>query len=132
MMLLLVDSSVWISCLSKTPFQKHVDLIGEAKKNRKLATCDMVYVEVVRGVRSQAEWDELSDEFHAMKWLNFEAADYEKACHMGFTLARKGFHPPATDLLIAQIAIRHNCRLLHQDKDFLAIAKYYPLKFAGI
>lgn len=127
-MLLLVDSSVWINCLSNKPVTKNVEIVHHAKKQKKLATCDIIHLEVVRGARSQTEWDELSEEFHAMHFLHFEAEDYKKACHMGFTLARNGFHPPATDLLIAQIAIRNRCQLLHQDKDFLAIARHYPLK----
>jgi predicted nucleic acid-binding protein len=124
----LVDSSVWIHCLSKRPPQKYLQQISLAKRSRSLATCEMIFLEVVRGARTKKEFNELKEEFYAMNWLSLQNENWNFACEMGFELARKGLHPPNTDLLIAAIAIQTNSFLLHCDKDFDRIASYYPLK----
>ncbi|MBI5300123.1 MAG: PIN domain-containing protein [Deltaproteobacteria bacterium] len=128
MKLLLVDSSAWIQTFSKQSDPKLTHQILGAKKNKRLATCGMVYLEVCRGGRTKKEFQEIQEEFLAMHWLIIENLHWQLACEMGFQLMQKGFHPPATDLLIAATAIQYDCQLLHQDKHFLQIARYFPLR----
>lgn len=128
MKLLLVDSSTWIQTFSKQPNPKLAHQILGAKKNKRLATCGMIYLEVCRGGRTKKEFQEIEEEFLAMHWLTIEDLHWQMACEMGFQLMQKGLHPPATDLLIAAVAIQYDCQLLQQDKHFLQIAKYFPLR----
>lgn len=126
--MILVDSSVWIQVFSKSPGQDLVKKISSAKKKKELTTCGLIFLEVVRGARNKREYDELSEEFQAMNWVPTGHNDWFFACEMGFQLAKHGWHPPATDLLIAAVAIQNKCRLLHRDRDFDPIARYFPLR----
>ena len=125
---LLVDSSAWIQTFSKQPDTKLSQAILKAQKNRLLATCGIIYLEVVRGARHTEEWKQLREEFQAMHWLTIEETHWDMACQMGFQLRQKGLTPPATDLLIAAVCIESRCQLLHQDKHFVQIAQYFPLR----
>lgn len=128
MKLLLVDSSAWIGFFSSRQSQTIVQTIFEARKRDRLATCGLVYLEVLRGCRTKKEFNEMTEEFQALWWLESENVHWQTAARIGFYLSQKGLHPPTTDLLIAATAIQGNCQLLHQDKHFLQIARYFPLR----
>jgi hypothetical protein len=54
------------------------------------------------------------------------AADiYRKLRKQGTTIQK------TNDCIIAATALEHRCQLLHNDKDFLCIAEYYPLKIVN-
>lgn len=125
---LLVDSSVWIQSFSKKPNHSHLTIIKSAAEAKNIATCEVIVLEVVRGAKNETEYDELWDQFHAMFILSVTSEHWALATKMGYQLSRKGFQPPSTDLLIASVAIIKNCTLLHQDKDFTNVARYFPLK----
>lgn len=124
----LVDSSVWISCFLKNPPQYFVERIVAAKEEKVIATCGLIYLEVVRGARDKKEFQEFSEEFHSLHWLPVTEEHWDLAGKMGFELSRKGYHPPNTDLLIAAVAVTNKCVLLQRDKDFEHIAKFFPLR----
>lgn len=128
MNLLLVDSSAWIDFFVRSAQTKLSEKIEEAKKEKRLATCDMIYLEILRGARNEKEYGELTEEFTSMLWLPIDGGHWHFASQMGFQLAKKGTHPPATDLLIASVSIVEKCQLLHKDKHFPKIAEYFPLK----
>lgn len=125
---ILLDSSVWIHIYSKFPNPKVKKIVLQAKKQGRLITCGMVYLEVVRGCRDEKEFGEYHDEFYSLPWISVDDLHWELATKMGFQLSRKGYRPPATDLLIAALAIEKKCQLLHQDKHFDQIAEYFPLR----
>lgn len=125
---LLVDSSVWIQSFSKKPNHSHLAIITSAAEAKNIATCEVIALEVIRGAKSESEYAQLSDEFAAMTIFSINPEHWALATKMGYQLSRKGFQPPAPDLLIASVAIIENSILLHQDKDFTNIAKYFPLK----
>ena len=125
---LLVDSSAWIQSFSKHPDESIVKTILGAKKNKRLSTCGMICLEVLRGTRSKVEYTEIKEEFQAMTWLPIEDSHWDIAGQIGFLLAQKGLSPPSTDLLIAAVAIHEDCQLLHKDKHFVQIAHYFPLR----
>ena len=51
---------------------------------------------------------------------------------MGFSLSRKGFTIPLTDLVIAVQCLENNLELMTSDKHFNIIAEHTPLKTHGI
>jgi predicted nucleic acid-binding protein len=62
-----------------------------------------------------------------MYYLPNELKSYEHAAKIFFDLRRKGTTVRGTiDVLIALTAIEHNLILLHNDRDFDAIAKFTP------
>ena len=89
--------------------------------------------EILQGAKNQKEWDLLAEYLSyqeiAYDWGQQET--YWSAANIYFTLRRKGRTVRSTvDCLIAQLVLEiENGRLLHDDRDFLVIAKYFPLAF---
>ena len=128
---LLVDSSAWIQAFSRKPEKKLQNILRDAKDAHRLSTCGIIFLEVVRGGRTPREYEELQEEFHSMHWLSTEEEHWSMATDMGFQLAKKGFRPPSTDLLIASLAISTDCELLHCDRHFDQIAQFFPLRIVS-
>jgi predicted nucleic acid-binding protein len=63
-----------------------------------------------------------------INWLETDSKVYSKAAETGFGLRRKGITIPATDLIITSCALIHDSTILHFDKHFEQIKKYYPLE----
>lgn len=60
-------------------------------------------------------------------WLETDLKVYLKACEIGFLLKKNGITIPLTDLIIGASALINNCKLIHFDKHYIQIKKYYLL-----
>ena len=60
-------------------------------------------------------------------WLETDLKVYLKACEIGFLLKKNGITIPLTDLIIGACALINNCKLIHFDKHYIQIKKYYSL-----
>jgi predicted nucleic acid-binding protein len=59
--------------------------------------------------------------------------DYEKAADLYRACRRRGVTPSKfTDCLIAAVAIRNDIEILQADSDFVAIARYTPLRLTPL
>ncbi len=128
-MRLLVDSSVWIQILRATP-PWTVDRSTELLAAHEIVVADLVYVEVVRGARSDVQ----------ARLLMAQFADFEQVAVSSVAIARKavlnhmllrssGITVRGTvDLLIATWCIEHDVALLHADRDFEGFETHLGLK----
>jgi predicted nucleic acid-binding protein len=85
--------------------------------------------EILQGAKDKKELLTLKKYFSTQRiyFLKQEAATYEKAALLYFTLRRKGITPRSTiDMLIALTAIEFNLLLLHDDRDFDVMAEHIP------
>ena len=94
-----------------------------------LALTQMIYLEVLQGVSSQRQLAQTKQVLAAQTLLlpvdtldTFEAAAqlYRQARAKGFTIRK------STDCLIAAIALEQSSLLVHNDRDFLALAAVEP------
>jgi predicted nucleic acid-binding protein len=125
--MLLVDSSVWIdrSRGAETDATRYVDLREE---HEEVAVTGVIYQEVLQGARSDRGFEALRDMLSAMllleprEWSTYEIAAgmYRRARQAGFTIRKPN------DCLIAAIALEHGALLVHNDKDFNALAHIEP------
>jgi predicted nucleic acid-binding protein len=122
--MLLVDSSVWIDWLRGSDTDA-LRFIQQRESQEELALTQMIYLEVLQGVRSDRQFEETRRVLGALSMLQpldsletFEAAAqlYRRARQRGFTIRK------STDCLIAAIALERDCLLVHNDRDFLALA----------
>ncbi|MBI2346427.1 MAG: PIN domain-containing protein [Deltaproteobacteria bacterium] len=125
---LLVDTSAWIDFFSRHPNPALAIHIEKGRHTKRLATTELVILEVTRGARDPTEFCELQAELSALMALPTADRHWVSAAKLGFLLGRKGLQPPSTDLLIATIAIDYDCQLLQRDKHFPQIACYAPLR----
>jgi len=125
---LLLDTSVWIDLLAdRRTASVQFALAREAIDG--LALTEMIYLEVMQGVRTPAIEQKIRAILSQQLLLaaapgleTFDAAAelYRKARRRGFTIRT------AVDCLVAQIAIEHDALLVHNDRDFFALSAIAP------
>ena len=127
--MLLVDSSVWIDWLRGTATGA-VRFVQASEAFEEIALTQMVYLEVLQGVSSDRQYSECQRVLGSQTMLQplnaletFEAAAqlYRKARKKGLTVRK------STDCLIAAIALEQGAMLVHNDRDFLALAQAEPM-----
>ena len=123
--MLLVDSSVWIDWLRGAATDA-VRFVQAHEAREELAITQMIYLEVLQGVRSDRQYAACQRVLGAQTMLEpldaletFEAAAqlYRQARKRGLTIRK------STDCLIAAIAVEQGAMLVHNDRDFLALAQ---------
>jgi predicted nucleic acid-binding protein len=87
------------------------------------------YQEVLQGARNEQEYERLREYLgtQTMYFLPGDKATHEKAARLYFDLRRSGITVRGTvDILIALTAMENNLMLLHNDRDFDAVAAVMP------
>lgn len=129
--MILVDTSVFINYFKGR--ETAATLFLENTLDHSCWITSLVYQELLQGARDEKEFDILRVYISSQFFCHptDPIASYEKAAKIFFDCKRKGITIRSTiDCLIAQIAIEHNIPLLHDDDDFVKIAKIAPLKLA--
>jgi predicted nucleic acid-binding protein len=126
-MTLLIDSSVWIDAHQgrSTAATQFVDHRGEQEE---IATTGIIFQEVLQGIRSETEyermrrvlWSALILEPRELSTYEIAAQLYRRAREAGLTIRKPN------DCLIAALALEHGALLVHNDRDFLALAQVEP------
>lgn len=126
--MLLVDSTVWIDWLRGADTDA-VRFVQEREAQEELALTQMIYLEVLQGVSSQRQFEATRRVLGAQTILQpldpletFEDAAqlYRRARQFGLTVRK------STDCLIAAMAMEQGALLVHNDRDFLALARAEP------
>jgi predicted nucleic acid-binding protein len=125
--LVLIDTSVWIQVLKRDPPPALAETVRQTILNRRAATTGVVMLELLGGVRTERDYRELSEELRALHYLPTEKA-WPEAWQLSFRLRRHGMTVPSADVLIAAVAIAHQCTLFHADKHFAVIARNSTLQ----
>ena len=120
--MILVDSSVWIDWLRGADTDA-VRFVQEREASEALALTQIIYLEVLQGVRSDSQFaltrdvlgaQEILEPLHALETFEAAAQLYRAARRRGLTVRK------SADCLIAAIALEHGALLVHNDRDFLA------------
>jgi predicted nucleic acid-binding protein len=132
--MLLLDSSVWIDSHRGrvTDATRFVDTRDD---HEEIATTGIIFQEVLQGVRNQGEYDYLRE----LLWSTLileprELSTFEVAAQLYLRARAKGLTIRSpNDCLIAALALEHGALLVHNDRDFLALAQIEPalLVFPG-
>jgi predicted nucleic acid-binding protein len=125
--IVLADTSVWIHFLRGSGIQFQERLVPLIMAD-KLATTPIIIMEILRGAKSQKEYDMLNKDLAALRCFDVSARVWERAGKLGYLLRHKGINAPLTDTLIAAVAQEHNVLLLHDDQHYEMIASKSPLK----
>ena len=130
--MILVDSSVLISFLrgDSTPCTKY--LLYLDSENVEYGIPAICIQEVLQGARDAQEWKLLSRYLKTQVIVNPSNLTelHIKAARCYFDCKRRGISVrSAADCFIAALCVEQKARLLHEDRDFVQIAKVIPLKF---
>ena len=118
---ILVDSSVFIRLL-----RRDLDpLVAFATEfvGRDLVTCGIVRIEVVRGIKDLRVRAQVEGMLSLCRNIPTDAAIYDAATDLAWSLDRSGQVIPATDILIAVSALHVGASVLTLDQHFSVVPR---------
>ena len=121
--LVLIDTSVWILALRKSPSPVVRDEVDHLLAENRVAIVPMIRLELLGGTKSPDEFNRLKSRLDALHQIPASEANWEVAAQLSFELRRQGKVIPYTDILIGSAAIVNNCTLLHADRHFDLMAE---------
>lgn len=123
----LIDTSAWIHALRPGGLSNIRQQVRNILTEGRAATCEIIILELLSGVRTEKEYWELYEDLKALQQFPITDIVWEQAYRLAHMLRSKGLSVPATDQLIASVAFTRSCNLLHCDKHFDLMAKYIKL-----
>jgi predicted nucleic acid-binding protein len=127
--MVLVDTTVWIDFFAdrNEPHVAALQKLIEIEED--LCLCGIILAEVLQGIRSDTDYIETKDYLADLIFLPMGQATFVRAAELYRSLRKRGvtIRKPV-DCMIAAVAIEHDIRLLHNDRDFDSIAKHSKLR----
>ena len=123
----LIDSSAWINALRPTGDALVREQVRHLLAEGRVAVCEMIILELAGGTKTGEEYQELREDLEALQQFQITASVWRSAYRIAHTARLKGLSIPATDHLIAAVALNYPCRLLHRDKHFDLLARHIGL-----
>lgn len=127
--MVLVDTTVWIDFFADRS-EPHVAALQELIENEEdLCLCGVILAEVLQGIRSDVDYIETKDYLADLIFLPMRQVTFVRAAEIYRSIRKRGvtIRKPI-DCMIAAVAIEHDIRLLHNDRDFDYIAKHSKLR----
>jgi predicted nucleic acid-binding protein len=125
--LILVDSSVWADFFNGYPSAEEIKLKTLLDSMADIAITGIIASEVLSGFKDEKTFEEVKDTFLKLPQAQINFNSHIQAAKMYRNLRSKGITIRSIiDCLIAIIAIEDRLELLHKDRDFEMIGKYYP------
>jgi predicted nucleic acid-binding protein len=125
--MLLLDSSVWIDSHRgrSTEATRFVEMRDE---HEEIATTGIIFQEVLQGIREESHYERMREALWSALILEpRELSTYEVAAQLYRTARAAGLTIRSpNDCLIAAIALEHGALLVHNDRDFVALARVEP------
>lgn len=125
----LYDTSAWID-FRKNVISALTNQLDEDLQDNLVCICPVIIQEVLQGVREDADFEALKEDFKALKILQLEATEVAVAAAQLYRqLRKKGvtIRKP-NDCLIAAYALHFDLEICHNDVDFDQIAAHTDLK----
>jgi len=130
--LVLIDTSVWILALRKSPVAPVKDEIDHLLAENRVAIVPMIRLELLGGTKSANEFERLRSRLDALRQIPIDETNWEIAAELSFKLRQRGKVIPYTDILIGSAAILANVLLLHADKHFDLMAEETDLRVRSL
>ncbi len=112
----LVDTSVWIDFFRRAAPIK--EFLTKQIARDKVFTAGPVLFELLQGIRSSEEREQVKEALLAVNFLEITPEDWEGAALISRELRSKGITIPITDLLLAQLAKTHDLEIISLDPHF--------------
>jgi hypothetical protein len=126
---ILVDTSVWIDFFAGRDLPHVAKLEQSILDNEDLALSGIILTEILQGIPDDATYRRVRRYLSVLIMLPMPESVFVRAAELYRKLRKQGITIRKTnDCIIAATALEHHCQLLHNDKDFAAIAKHYSLK----
>ena len=118
--MVIADTSVWIPFFNRPDSAEKtaLDILIDADE---VALVGVVLAELLQGCRTPSERDALSDALLALPYYEVTQSTWLQTGDLSAALLRKGVTLPLSDLIIAALAIEHNCHVHSLDTHFKKI-----------
>ena len=127
--MILVDTSVWIDFFAGRDLPQVVTLEQFILDNEDLALCGIILTEILQGIADDTTHRRVRRYLDPLIMLPMPETVFVRAADIYRKLRKQGITIRKTnDCIIAATALEHRCSLLHNDRDFVPIAKHSPLK----
>jgi predicted nucleic acid-binding protein len=125
----IADSSAWIEFLRGTGSAADRAVEG-ALSDRRLLIAEPVLMELLEGARGRDEWQDIHRLVYVCEFARVQGpGDWIDAAALRRQMREAGMTiASALDCLTAVVAMRLGIAVLHQDRDFDAIAEVAPLR----
>ncbi len=129
--MILVDTSALLPFLAGRSTRASETFADALSRGLEIALTPIVVQEVLQGAREELEWRKLKAYLltQAILTPRDPMATHVAAARIYYDCRRRGLTVRSTlDCVVAQIAIEHGVPLLHDDRDYDAIARVRALK----
>lgn len=126
--MILVDTSVWIDFFrgNELPHVQHLE--KGIEQGETIVLCGVILTEVLQGIREESAYQRTRRYLEFLQLLPMTQRVFVEAAQIYRALRNQGITVrKPVDCMIAATALVHQTQLLHNDRDFLAIAQHYPL-----
>jgi predicted nucleic acid-binding protein len=132
--MILLDTSALIEFLNRTGSRHDKAVEALIANDAEIAIAEITLTEVLQGIRNERDYREVRASLTTFPIYSLKDHDsYIKAADIYRKCRSKGLTIRSTvDLLIAQTAIEHKTELMHNDRDFEAIASVSALRLYPI
>lgn len=126
--MLLIDTSVWISVLRDRTGQVRQKL-ETLINDRDVFLARFTQLELLQGSLNEKEWSLLSTYLETQDYVELTNDSWQSAARIFYDLRRQGLTVRSPiDCCIAQAALENDLLLIHNDRDFEAIAQVRSLQ----
>lgn len=127
--MIFVDTSVWVDFFAGRDLRHVATLERLILDEEDLALCGIVLTEILQGIANDSAYHRVRQRLRPLIMLPMPETVFIKAADIYRSLRKQGTTIRKTnDCIIAATVLEHQCRLLHNDKDFEPIAEYFPLQ----
>jgi predicted nucleic acid-binding protein len=129
--MILVDTSALLPFLAGRSTRASETVAKALSEGLELGLTPIVVQEILQGAREEPEWRKLKSYLQTQPMLvpRDPMATHVAAARIYYDCRRRGLTVRSTlDCVIAQIAIEHEVPLLHDDRDYDAIARVRALR----
>ena len=124
---LLPDTCAWIDFLrgGQTPLAA---VLEQSLLSSEVMTCGVVLLELLQGIKSPREEELVQNALQALPHLEMTRNLWIKAGKLSSRLRSKGHILPLSDIIIAVLALEHNCAVLTVDRHFEVVPGLKAIK----
>ena len=131
--MVVVDTTVWVDFFAGRPTPQVRRLKSLIQEGEDVALCGVILAEILQGVRANAECARLESILRNFLFLEMSRETFLSAANVFRSLRGKGVTiRNSVDCMIAACCIENGAQLLHNDRDFDAIASHTKLECADI
>lgn len=126
----IVDTPIWSLALRRTTGAEahEVEILSELIKDGRAMLIGLVRQELLSGIKTTKQFENLREHLAAFPDVPLETADYEQAAAFFNQCRSKGVQGSSIDFLICAVAHRRGLEIFTTDGDFTSCAKHLPIK----